>query len=355
MARFTKCTTLADAWDGIGGLYVGLGIVAILGILTAGVAAALFIFSASFATPPSLIVAASALMAACLAAIATIMRGRDYFFDHRLICINDNVCAIVKVVITEENGDGDKSIDCLLAPADDTTPAFDYENTLWQSKDLIFKDELGLNNRGWHLDVKGNRAEHPFTFGNNELPFFHCEIEGTKIDSWTTALLAYLWTLFGIAAAALALAIAAALLGPLGWIILGAIALLILLLAIFGLSLGDDDEGAIEDIDGLGDATPGPDGPIITDSAGHHIQAGDILAIVGHHITDTGHNPTCWNEIHPLRGIAKIKDTTVYDNVGIDIKNDAVFDPYCSALKDFVNNKGTIRQTLTALEHEKIG
>ncbi|CAN5911676.1 hypothetical protein BH11BAC7_BH11BAC7_02900 [soil metagenome] len=51
------------------------------------------------------------------------VRAGNYYFDHRLVCIEDSKCAIGKVIITEENQDGDISLDLLLGPAVGTTTA----------------------------------------------------------------------------------------------------------------------------------------------------------------------------------------------------------------------------------------
>jgi hypothetical protein len=203
------------------------------------------------------------------------------------------------------------------------------------------------------LDPKANRSLSPKTFGHGKLPFFHCEIEGTKLDDWTIALIAYLWTLVGLAATAFALAAAGAALGPISWAIWIAIALFIFLASLFGLSLGDDPAGSAPAAP-VGNAVPGPAGPIITDAGGNAINVGDLVAMIGYHITDSGHNPGCWNELHPLKGIAKITQRE-YNSVGIAHAPDDIYDKYCAALKDFVTNVGKISQTLTHLEHKRVG
>lgn len=357
MARRTQCTTIGDLWDGVGFGGWFFGIFAILGIIWTIIQGALIAFSnpAVWATPVSVGIAGGILLATCIMAIGVLVHARNYFFDHRLLCINDNQCAVGKVIVIEHNADGDKSLDLLLAPATEETSAEDYQNNLWQSRDLIFHDDGSLDTRGWHLDPKRNRDESPITFGPNRLPFFHCEIEGTKLDTWIDALLAYLGVLMAIAAAAIAAAVIFTSLGPIGWVLWIAAALLLLLLAIFGIDIGltSEDEASV-DIDNLSEAVPDPMGPIVTDSSGNHIQNGDIVAIIGSHICDTGHNPTCWNEIHPVKGIARLRDLKFYMNVGTDTPSPQ-FIALCDALNRHVNDFGTVSQGLTHLEHPRMG
>jgi hypothetical protein len=353
MIRLSTCKPLDQVWSGVGAGTIGLGIVAIIGTIVAGVTTALVLFTASFAFPPNIYIAGGALIAACIAGIAALVLARNYFYDYKLACIEDNVCVMGKAILMEYNADGDKSMDLLLAPANEKTTPEEYQFKMWQSVKLIFKD-IGLTTRNWHLDVKGNRAKKPIGFGPNELPFFHCEIQGTKIDDWITALIAYFGVLIGLATAAIIAVSLGLALGPIGWALLAAIALLALLLSIFGISVsgGDNDEASI-DLDNLQDATPNGDDIIVTDSKGNNIQNGDFVLLNGPHITDTGHNPTCWNEIHPVMAIAKISIDD-YNEVGFD-KPSATFEKFCSAIKDSLKRGENIALKNRVLEHTKLG
>ena len=116
----------------------------------------------------------------------------------------------------------------------------------------------------------------------------------------------------------------------------------------------EDDPAGSAPAAPTGDAVPGPSGPIITDVGGNGINVGDLVAMIGYHITDSGHSPSCWNELHPLKGIAKITQRE-YNLVGIAHAPDDLYDKYCTALKGFVKNVGKISLTLTHLEHKRVG
>jgi hypothetical protein len=362
MARATQCTTVAGAWDGIPGFSLVLGIIGIVALILDAVWLALAAFGVASLTPQSLAIAAWVLMAACLTAINLLHQVREYFFDRRLICLGPDRCAMAQVVTIEDNGDGDKSMNTVLAPADFDTSETDYR-TFAQAATLVY-DDPGLAARGWELDPKANRSLSPQTYGHGELPFFHCEIEGSKLDDWTTALIAYLWVLFAFAAAAFVLASVITALGPIAWILWVAIALLILLASLFGLSLGDEDTGSAP-AGPLGDATPTPGGPIITDSGGNSVSVGDYVALLGRPICDSGHNPKCWDELHPVKAIARIRQSE-YETVPAGAVPGGILDRYCEALRQFVTDVGVVKQGLTAtdgagtpkltcLEHPRIG
>lgn len=354
--RLSTCKPLKDTWPGVPGLTYVLGVVAIIGLIMAGIATAMATFIAAFSFPPAIILAGAAFIGACGAAIATLNTVRDYFYDYKLACIEPDVCVIGKAILMEYNPDGDKSIDLLLAPADEKTTLNEYENIMWQSMKLIWPKNLkvALSTRNWKLVPEANRSVKPLFFGNNTLPFFHCELQGTKIDDWITALIAYLWGLIGLAGAAI-IAVKIGLAVPIvGWILLLALAILAFLLSIFGSSaFGADDSEASIDVDDLKDAKPNDDGIILTDSIGNNIQNGDFLLLNGPHITDVGHNPNCWTEIHPIMAIAKVSKDD-YDKVGIGAAS-VEFIKFCNAIKDYVKNGGTIRISKQSLEHPKIG
>lgn len=363
MATYTTCTTVDGVWDGVPGVDLAIGIIGAIGLVATAVWLALMAFGAASLTPASLAVAATLLAMECLTAINLLHKVRSYFFDHRLICLGDDRCAIAHVITIEDNGDGDKSMNTVLAPATYDTSEPDYR-AMFQPAQLVYVDP-GLAVRGFSLDPTAVReSASPSSFGRGALPFFHCEVEGTKLDSWTTALIAYLWTLFALATAALVLAGIVTALGPIAWVLWIAIALLILLAALFGLSLGDEETGSAP-AGPIGDAIPGPAGPIITDDGGNAVNLGDFVALIGRPVCDTGHNPRCWDELHPVKGIAKIQESE-YNLVAATHTDGDLYDRYCNALRDFVDNVGTVKQGLTAtdddgkplltcLEHPAIG
>lgn len=361
MARQTTCATVAGVWDGVPGVDLALGIIGVIGLIVAPVALAIAALSAAGLTPASMLIAASALEFACLFAINLLHKVRDYIFDHRLICLDGDRCALGQVITIEDNGDGDKSMNVVLAPATATTTPAEYQGW-FQPSSLIFMDP-GLASRGFHLDPA--KARTPL-FGAG-LPFLHSEIEGTYFDTLTTAVLAWLWTIFAIAVAAMIAAGAALALGPFAWAIWIAVAILIILaLLLIGLFGGGDDDSI--DAGPLGDATPTPAGPIITDVGGHTINRNDFVALIGRHVTDTGHNPPAWDELHTVTGVAKIPESE-YRAAPIAHTPGDLYDRYCEALKGFVDGVGQVKQELEGtthgtstgprdvpcLEHERIG
>ncbi len=362
MARHTTCTTVAGVWTGVPGVPLAMGILGVIGLIVAPVYLAIAALSAAGITPASMAIAASLLQFACLFAINLLHQVRDYFFDHRLICLDGERCAIGRVHTMEDNGDGDKSMNTVLAPATDATLPADYD-TFFQVQNLVRVDP-GLASRGFNLDPHAARRP-PFGRG---LPLFHCEIEGTWLDELTTATLAWLWTIFALAVAALVAAAAATALGPIAWAIWIAIALLVILAILLSRLFGLEDTEGI-DAGPIGDATPSPSGPVITDRGGQTIRVNDLVALIGRHVCDIGHNPPCWDELHTVTGIARVQQSE-YDAVPVAHAPGDIYDRYCSALTDFVAGVGHVRQQLEAdgdggdggeaesvpcLEHDRIG
>lgn len=362
MARATKCTTVAGVWDGVGGFNIAFGVIGVVGIVLVGVTTALVAFGVAALTPATMIIAAWALFLACTLAITFLTRLRDYFFDFRLICLGNDRCALGRVNSIEDNDDGDQSLNLVLAPANEDTSLSDYR-TMYQASELVFQDP-GLSSRGFTLDPFELR---PDTFGRGGLPFLHCEIEGTYFDDWTEALLAYLWVLVAIAIAAFALATLATALGPIAWIIWIAVALFVILAAIFGLNFlppEHDDPGSVG-VDPVGDATPSAGGPVITDAGGNSISVGDFVVILGRPVCDTGHSPTCWDELHPVTGVARVAESDYRSAPATHVAGD-IYDTYCSAVNAFVDDVGKVEQgltvtdddgkpKLTCLEHPAVG
>lgn len=356
MARHTTCRPIAQL-DTIGWLTYAGGIVAAVAGVAAGVAIALALLPGALlsANPVTIGIAAGVLLAGVLGAIATLEHIRDYFFDGRLGCIAEERCALGRVGIIEDNADGDLSLNLLLAPAQDATTEAQYRE-MWQAKELVFMDPgVASGDPSWvHKPIALRLGEDPIGQGPNLLPFFHCEIEGKFFDDWTSALIAYMWGLAALATGLLALAVAGTVAGPLGWIVVAAVALLLLLALLFGLVPGQDDIPSGE-TEPVGSAVPGAMGPIVTDSGGNTVSVGDHVIVSGRHVVDTGHaSKGCWNELHPVRGIAKVRSEE-YDRVDNSPEGQAVVQRYCEALKGFVDKTGTTAQPLTCLEHPRIG
>lgn len=357
MARQTTCRPMHEVWTGVGGWAIAGGIVAAVGAIGAAVAIALALLHVSFLTlnPVTIGIAAGVLIASLLGLIAELTHIRNYFFDGKLGCIAEEECGLGQVWIIEDNSDGDVSLNLILAPARDTTTLAEYRG-MFQADRLVFRDPgVATADPAWEHKPDamrlGNEPTGQFTA---KLPYFHCEIEGTFFDDWSSALLAYMWVLVGFATALLALAIAGTVSGPIGWIVVAAVALLVLLALAFGLLPGQDDEFTT-DASPVGTATPGPGGPIVTDSGGTSISVGDFVVVLGRHVVDTGHHDEgCWNELHPLRAVAKVTSDD-YNSVVDTPDGRAILDRYCRALSDFRDPTGTIRQELKCSEHPAVG
>ncbi len=357
MARQTTCRPIAEVWTGVGWFtYVG-GITAAVAAVAGAVAISLALLKTSLLTanPVTIGIAAGALLAGVLGAIATLTHIRNYFFDHKLGCITEQECALGQVWIIEDNADGDLSLNLILAPARDVT-TLDQYRVMWQSAKLVFHDPgVATADPEWtHKPGEVRLGVEPTGQGPNRLPYFHCEIEGTFFDDWTSAVIAYMWVLAGLATALLALAIAGTVAGPLGWIVVAALALLVLLALVLGLGPSEDDLLTAE-ADPIGTAIPGEAGPIVTDTGGNRVSVGDYVVVSGRHVVDTGHsNVGCWNEFHPLRAIAKVTSNE-YAAVNGTAASHALVDRYCKALRDFTDKTGTVKQGLTCLEHPRLG
>jgi hypothetical protein len=346
MSTHTNCTALNDVWDGYGTGFWVSSIFATIAVLVAGVWAAVLAFSAGSITPMSMIIVASILFAAALAGVIALTRIRSYFFEHRLACLDGDHCAIARIERMEDDGDGDTALNVILAPADDKTDEPTYKSQ-FQAGSLVYVDP-GLAGRGWHLDPFAVRDGEKFGAG---IPFFHCEIEGSYFDDWTSALIAWMVGLMIIAAVALALAIAATALGPIAWVIWIAVALLVLLLALFGIHMGGTSDVSGTSGGPVGDATPTPGGPIITDSGGNHLSNEDFVGILGRHVTDCGHaDKGCWDELHNVYALTKIPPD-LYAMAPVSHTAGDIYDQLCSALTNWRNRTNDIKVT----DHDRIG
>lgn len=354
MTATVTCAPIDKVWDGVNGADLTLGVIGALGILSVGITLAVESFTAAGVTPATIQVAGVALIAACLMTISLVHKIRDYAFHYKLACLDGTRCAIAQVVSIEADADGDTALNTVLAPATNTTEVAEYQ-AMYQGGSLVYMDP-GLATRGWHLKPTDNGV-HPGTFGKG-LPLFHCEIVGSYLDDWTTAFIAYLWSLVALAAAAVALATVADAAGPFGWAIWIAIAFLLLLAGWFARK-GQSDESEAG-ASPVGSATPGSDGPVITDSGGTAIRQGDYIALIGLHACDTGHHgkkddPTdrgCWDELHPVMGITKISSEQYAAAPTMHTDGD-IYDRYCQALQDWVNRTGDVQNA--PLEHRSLG
>jgi len=181
MARQTKCDTLAGAWSFVPGVDLAIGIVGVLGLIFAPVMVIVAALTAAGITPFTLIAAGTVLMFACLFAINLIHKVRDYFFDHRLVCLGDDHCAIARVVSMEDNGDGDKSLNTILAPATESTTEAEYA-LMFQPAALVFNDP-GLASRGWNLNPK--EARDPRRIRSSGRASCRCSTARSRARSWT--------------------------------------------------------------------------------------------------------------------------------------------------------------------------
>ncbi len=357
MARQTTCRPMSEVWTGVGGWAIAGGILAAVGAIGAAVTIALALLHVSFVTLNAVTIgiAAGVLIASLLGLIAELTHIRNYFFDGKLGCIAEEECGLGQVWIIEDNEDGDVSLNLILAPARDTTTLAEYR-AMSQPARLIFHDPgVATVDPAWQHKPEAMRlGSEPTGQFTAKLPYFHCEIEGSFFDDWSSALIAYMWVLIGFATALLAIAIAGAVSGPIGWIVVAAVALLLLLALAFGLLPGSDDEFTTE-AGPVGTATPGPGGPIVTDSGGSTISVGDFVVVLGRHVVDTGHSGEgCWNELHPLRAVAKVTSAE-YEIIADTPAGHETLGRYCQALSDFRDPTGTIRQELTCSEHPAVG
>jgi hypothetical protein len=235
----------------------------------------------------------------------------------------------------------------------------DQFKSSFQGQSLVYSDP-GAITRGWifHPEEGGGVVSD-----KQPIPLFHCEIKGTYLNDWLTGLIALLWSLIGVATAAIALA-ALELIPVIGWIIWAVVALIALFAALLGIHMSGDASGrgsADPDVP-VGDQLPGANGPVLTDAANNKVAVGDYIILTGLHVLDCGHaedkhddgSPKgTWCEIHPVRGIAKI-DVSIY-NTYSKATDEQILDGYCTALKNYLATDGPIATAQQPLEHPRIG
>jgi hypothetical protein len=276
------------------------------------------------------------LIFSMVAAMSALMKVCDYILYGKLVCLEDDRCAVGRVAsfetVDDKSGvdklDNDFSINLLLAPHhlgefSFGTKKTNYESlkndtTSWGFGDLpgkliteqpsmpipreskgadepdkahtarydpTFRTYPSSNYISWE-DPPSSWGGHPF-----EVPIFHCEIEGERAHAVCATLAALSsaipgfgkfcrWKPLGIPIGRWACAIVAAVLGP-------------IVLAALGIAwaAGSDDNRSF---DGAGS-----------------LARGEAVIIRGRWCWDAGHSG--WNEIHPVTSVQKIDDPTVLD------------------------------------------
>jgi hypothetical protein len=276
------------------------------------------------------------LIVSMAAAMSALMKVCDYILYGKLVCLEDDRCAVGRVAafetVDDKSGvdklDNDFSINLLLAPhaLSEFTSGTQKANYEWLKKDTTswgfddmpgkliteqrdmplpresksaneadkahtprydptFKTYPYSNYVGWD-DPPSAWGGHPF-----EVPIFHCEIEGERARAVCGTLAALTSAIpgfgklcrvkvLGIPVGRWACAIVAAILGP---IVLGALAV--------AWAAGSDDN---RDFDGAGS-----------------LSRGDAIIVRGRWCYDAGHSG--WNEIHPVTSVQKIDDPRVLE------------------------------------------
>ena len=358
------CAPISEAQSGPPGVAIGIGIVGVVAMVVADVLLLVASSGAAALSAPSLAAWAVVMIASCAAAIAMINTMIAFFFHYKLACIDGDRCAIGQVMKIELNADGDTSFNMKLAPVQAMTTPAEFQAS-FQGSTLVFSDP-GAASRGWVFRPESGAG---FLSDQQQIPLFHCEIEGSFINEWLNSILTLLYAILAMAVAALALAVglfALEMIPIIGWII----AILQLLIALFGLILGLTAGGDASSQDSadpnipVGKQVPGEDGPILTDLAGHKVAVGDFIVLTGLHILDCGHatdknddgsSKGTWCELHPVRAIAKISQR-IYDDVS-KAPDHAVLDRFCAALTQFLitRSDGATATAQQPLEHETIG
>lgn len=345
------CAPISQVRASIGGVDLGLGIIGVIGVVILGVMTGAAAVGVAALTPATLAVWAVGLIASCLFAINLINKAMDILFHYKLGCIDGERCAMGQVVKIELNPDGDTTFNMKLAPIQDWTTVAEFKTSL-QGQSLVYSDP-GSATRGWSF--------HPEEGGGvlsdkQPIPLFHCEIEGTYLNDWLTGLLALLWTLIGIATAAIALA-ALELIPVIGWIIWLVVALIALFASLLGIHMNEDAtaKGSADPDVPLGDKLPGADGPVLTDAANNKVAVGDYVILTGLHVLDCGHAEKLgtWCEIHPVRAIAKI-DLSIYERYS-KASGNQILDRYCIALVNYLGTDGPTATAQQPLEHPRLG
>jgi hypothetical protein len=391
MVRYSKCASVDNIWKDQGikkGTYYGItvgaaGLAALSAVLIIIEGIIIAITSCPWCCT-AIVVEAVALVLACMVGIWMVNRFRDYFFDHKLLCIGDGspttlVCGMVTSI--EENGDGDNSLNLLVDPTTEDTTIDDFINkdVFANARKLIKADPRENPRERKDLDKLGfifneNLAREPI--GKEKIPLLHCEIQGTALDDYCKETIGYLT----------ALCIWGGLVGVVGiichipvwgWIAIVIIGILLALLNIFKGKSGYErvKKGVLGEKSStdLASALPEAFGGFST-PGGYTINIGDHVAVLGLHVCDTGHyddkdTPGCWNEIHPISGITKLPAAVGRNPQAINPRDNTPPPPpvpgtyhncndYFKAIMDFVSayrGPSVIRSESIPLEHDSIG
>jgi hypothetical protein len=362
------CSPIEDVWEGYPltaalalGIPAGLSLAAIVAYIIGLIAGYWGGIALAALSPATLIVMCSVAIIALLTLIAFLEAVLQYLFKYKLACIDGDRCAVVRVESIVHNEDSDQSLNTILAPLSDTKTTEAEYKAMWQAATLLYSDTSpSVSSRGWKLLPESNNQEP--MFGDNKLPLFHCEIEGKTNYEWVRALRDYMIIMIIVLAGIIVAAAVGAALGPLYYVVLALIALLILLAIIFGVKTGfssDSGAGDATSNTDVGNATPGPNGFVITDTFGRTIKVGDFALLYGLHVVDTGHHNEgggVWCELHPIKAIAKI-DQRMYDAIS-KTSPDGIYARLCEAMREYIQRPigdRNLRIQAAPLEHDRIG
>lgn len=362
------CAPIGDVWEGypttpaiLFGVPAGASLLVIGGIIVAYIAGALGGIAAASLSPATLIWMCSSTIVSLGILITFLELALQYLFKYKLACIDGDRCAIVRIESIVHNEDSDQSLNTILAPLSNPNTTENAYKAMWQAASLLYSDTTpSVASRGWKFRPESNKEEPKF--GYYKLPLFHCEIQGKTNYEWIQGLITYMGIMIAILLAIIALAVLGAALGPLYYVVLGLIALLILLASIFGIKTSlssSQDAGSATSNTDIGNATPGPNGYVITDTFGRTIYVGDYALFYGLHVMDTAHHEDhdgTWCELHPLKAIAKINQT-MYNAVSTTGPS-GVYERLCKAMEEYVKRPiGDANNKIAAapLEHDRIG
>jgi hypothetical protein len=236
----------------------------------------------------------------------------DWWHHYRLICIEDDQCAVGTVGRTAvshgiTDPDLDFTINLVLAPVltSSRLKAGDQLKLLSANQKRYLTRHF-LTDVGWDPDYIST-AEEGESGGTTAL---HCEIEGngmtTVCAAATTAAVA--GTAAGVAAGAAAAAACAA---------TGLFALLCLLGALLAAALASGAVAGAGWVAGV--ALGGDEGSpadVAADPASGTVEVGDHVAIIGDWIFDNAH--TGWHELHPVKKLLKLPCKKGTEVAGVD-------------------------------------
>ena len=235
----------------------------------------------------------------------------DWFFHFRLICIQDNQCAvgtIGRIEISRDflDPDGDFNINLVLAPVAITSLlnasaqlALPLPPTHARYLTKFFDgSSSGQPDLPWRPDIKSTLSEDDVNAGEKGTTALHCEIEGTRMMTICTAtkVATFLGSVVGFLLGAAVLAACAAsgvffLLCLLLAIVVALLVTGVIGLAGYGIGYAAGSEGSPEDV--------------ATDPDSGTVEVGDCIAMIGDWIYDSGHDG--WHELHPVKGLLRLQ------------------------------------------------